>query len=76
MRTFCNEPTSEVEREVQQEVRGEEGPSRPQRIRHMPTRLQECMVTSDDVVKEEGELVHYAFYADFEPVNAVEALKY
>ena len=41
----------------------------------MPARLQECVITSDDVVGEEGELVHYAFYADVEPVNAAEALK-
>ena len=41
----------------------------------MPARLQECVITPDDVVDEEGELVHYAFYADVEPVNAAEALK-
>jgi hypothetical protein len=33
------------------------------------------MITSDDMVNEEGELVHYAFYADVKPVNADEALK-
>ena len=33
------------------------------------------MVTSDDVVDNEGELVHYAFYADVKPVNTAEALK-
>ena len=36
----------------------------------MPTRLQDCVITSDDVVDNEGELVHYV-----EPVNTVEALK-
>ena len=41
----------------------------------MPARLQECVITSDDVVNEEGELVHYAFYAYIEPVNAAKALK-
>ena len=41
----------------------------------MPARLQECVITSDDVVNEEGELIYYAFYADVGPVNAVEALK-
>ena len=41
----------------------------------MHARLQECVITSDDVVNDEGELVHYAFYAYVEPVNAVEVLK-
>ena len=75
VRILCDEPASDVEREVRQEVKDELGPSRPQRTRHMPARLQECVITSDDVVDEEGELVHYAFYADVEPVNATETLK-
>jgi len=76
VRIFCDELASEVEREVrQEEVRGEAGPSRPQRIRHMHARLQKCVIILDDMVNEEGELVHYAFYADVEPVNAAEALK-
>ena len=33
------------------------------------------MITSDDVIDNDGELVHYAFYADIEPVNAAKALK-
>ena len=33
------------------------------------------MITSDDMVDDEGELVHYAFYADIELVYAAEALK-
>ena len=33
------------------------------------------MITSDDIINEEGELVHYAFYTGVEPVNAIEALK-
>ena len=41
----------------------------------MPARLQDCVVTSDDVVDKEGELVHYAFYADVKPINVAEALK-
>ena len=41
----------------------------------MPARLQDCVITSYDVINDEGELVHYAFYADIEPVNATEALK-
>lgn len=27
------------------------------------------------MVDDEGEIVHYAFYADTEPINVVEALK-
>ena len=76
MRILYEEPTVEVKREVrQEEVRGEASTSRTQRTRHMPARLQECVITSDDMVGEEGELVHYAFYADVEHVNATEALK-
>ena len=76
----------ELEIQVEREVRQEEPtvidqPStstsrpQPQRTRRMPARLQDCEVTSDDVVDNKGELVHYAFYADVEPVNAAEALK-
>ena len=74
MRIFYDELASEVKREVQQEEVGGEA-STNQRTRHMPARLQECVITSDDVVDEEGELVHYALYADVEPVNVAEALK-
>lgn len=41
----------------------------------MPTRLQECLITSNDMVDNEGELVHYALYADIEPDNIIGALK-
>ena len=56
-------------------MRGEAGPRRPQRKRRMPARLQECVITSDDVVDNEGELVHYAFYTNVEPINVAETLK-
>ena len=73
---LLEEPETQVKREVrQEEVRDQPSISRPQRTRHMSARLQDCVITSDDVVDEEGELVHYAFYADVEPVNAAEALK-
>ena len=49
--------------------------SRPQRTRHMPARLQDCVITSNDVVDNKGELVHYAFYGDVEPVNGAKTLK-
>ncbi|XP_050888672.1 uncharacterized mitochondrial protein AtMg00820-like [Lathyrus oleraceus] len=41
----------------------------------MPAGLQECVITLDDMVDDKDELVHYVFYVDVEPVNAVEALK-
>lgn len=41
----------------------------------MPTRLHKCVITSYDVINDEGELVHYAFYVDIEPINADETLK-
>ena len=70
------EPETQVEREVRQEEPTDiPSTSRPQRTRRMPARLQDCVITSDDVIDNEGELVHYAFYADVEPVNAAEALK-
>ncbi|MCI59138.1 hypothetical protein A2U01_0080393, partial [Trifolium medium] len=37
---------------------------RPSRTRSMPTRLQECEMTPDDEVTDEGDLVHLAFLAD------------
>lgn len=40
----------------------------------MSGRLQEFIITSNDVVDDEGELTHYDFYAYVESVNAVEAL--
>ncbi|MCI91104.1 hypothetical protein A2U01_0112398, partial [Trifolium medium] len=40
----------------------------------MPARLQECEITPDGQVNDEGELVHYAFLADTEPVSMNEAL--
>lgn len=41
----------------------------------MFVRLQECVITSDDVVDDEDEMVHYEFYAYTEPDNVVESLK-
>ncbi|MCI46293.1 hypothetical protein A2U01_0067533, partial [Trifolium medium] len=48
--------------------------NRPQRTRNMPARLQECEIALDSQVNDEGELVHYAFLADTEPVSMNEAL--
>ncbi|XP_058733869.1 uncharacterized mitochondrial protein AtMg00820-like [Vicia villosa] len=41
----------------------------------MSLRLQECVITLNDAVDNEGELVHCVLYVDVEPVNATEALK-
>ena len=76
MGILFEEPETQVEREVRQEEPADiPSTSRPQRTRRMPARLQDCVITSDDVIDDEGELVHYAFYADVKPVNAAEALK-
>ena len=56
---LLEEPETQVERDVrQEEVRDQPSTStsRPQRTRHMPARLQDCVITSDDVVDDEGEL--------------------
>lgn len=47
---------------------------RPQRHRQPPSRLQDYEVNLDDSVNEDGELVHFAFFADLEPVTLEEAL--
>ncbi|MCI62810.1 retrotransposon protein, partial [Trifolium medium] len=60
--------TSEVEK-LPQQTRVQ-----PQRTRNMPARIQDFEITPDDQVNDDGELVHYAFLADTEPVNMTEAL--
>lgn len=37
--------------------------------------LKKCVIISDDMVDDEGELVHYTLYENIEPLNATEALK-
>ncbi|XP_058758225.1 uncharacterized protein LOC131631445 [Vicia villosa] len=44
-------------------------------VRSMLKDKQECVITSDDAVDNEGELVHYAFYTDVKQVNAIKELK-
>src|ERR1051325_5627840 len=41
----------------------------------MLARLQNYVITSNDVVDNEGEMVHYTFNADVEPANVAKALK-
>lgn len=69
MRIMYEEPSSESE------VRTQAGFKRPQRTRNMLARLHDCVVTPDDEVNDEGEMIHYAFYADIEPVNVTKTLK-
>lgn len=59
---------------IEVEVHNQAGINRPQRTRNMPARLQDCVVTPNDVVNDEGELVDYVFYAYIEPMNMVETL--
>ncbi|KAK2359746.1 putative mitochondrial protein [Trifolium repens] len=41
----------------------------------MPARLQECEITADNEVTEEGDLVHLAFMGESESINVNDALK-
>ena len=77
---LLEEQETQVEREIRQEepaiiYQPSTSTSRPQRTRRMPASLRDYVTTSNEVVDDEGELVHYTFYADVEPVNAAEALK-
>ncbi|PNY02360.1 copia-type polyprotein [Trifolium pratense] len=48
---------------------------RPQRTKLVPTRLNDCEVTHDSAVNDEGGLIHFALLADYELVNFKDALK-
>jgi len=50
-------------------------PTRPQRNRQTPARLNDCEVISDNAVNEEGDLTHFALLADSKPINFKEAIK-
>ena len=41
----------------------------------MPARLHECVITSNDMVNAECEMVQYALYSNTELINVTEALK-
>ncbi|MCI35942.1 hypothetical protein A2U01_0057163, partial [Trifolium medium] len=43
--------------------------------RNLSARLQDCVMTSNNDVTEEGDLVDLVFYAESEPVNLEAALK-
>lgn len=69
VRIMYEEPCSEVEVQTQAST------NQTLRTWNMLVRLQDCVVTPDDVVNVEGELVHYALYAGIEPMNVIDALK-
>ncbi len=48
---------------------------RPQRNRHVPSRLEDYEVLPDSAVNDEGELIHFALLADAEPLNYKEAIQ-
>jgi hypothetical protein len=50
-------------------------PTRPRRNIQMPRRLADCEIAPDNVVNNEGEIVHYAMLADTEPLDVKAALK-
>lgn len=57
------------------EHEGVEAIVRPQRIKQAPSRLGDCAVISDNAVNDEGDIIHFALLADFEPLNFEEELK-
>ena len=49
---------------------------RSRRQQQQPTHLQDCEVNLDDEVDDNGDLVHFAFLADLEPVRLVDAIQH
>ncbi|GAU33832.1 hypothetical protein TSUD_393400 [Trifolium subterraneum] len=49
--------------------------NRPQRTRQVPNRLNDCEITSDNAVNDEGDIIHFALLADSEPIDYKDALK-
>lgn len=41
----------------------------------MPGKLQNCVVTPDNMINDEGELIRYTFYANTKPMNLTKELK-
>ncbi|GAU30980.1 hypothetical protein TSUD_104940 [Trifolium subterraneum] len=48
---------------------------RSTRTRTQPARLNDCIITSDNEINGEGDLVHLAFNVEAEPVNFEDAVK-
>jgi len=49
---------------------------RPRRQQRQPVHLQDCVVNLDDEVYDNGDLVHFAFLADSEPVRLADAIQH
>jgi len=49
---------------------------RPRRQQRQPVHLQDCEVNLDDEVDDNGDLVHFAFFADSEPVRLPDAIQH
>ena len=67
-----DEGDNEVDGNVPQE---NEASVRPQRIRQVPRRLDDCERALENTVSDEGDLIHFALLADAEPVEYRDALK-
>ncbi|GAU17221.1 hypothetical protein TSUD_324240 [Trifolium subterraneum] len=67
-RVWFEDSSSEIEVQTMTQA------NRPQRTRVVPARLQDCEVTSDNQVNDEGDIMHYAFLADTELISVIEAL--
>ena len=48
----------------------------PRRQQRQPVHLQDCEVNLDDEVDDNGDLVHFAFLADLEPVRLADAIQH
>jgi len=49
---------------------------RPRRQQRQPVHLQDCEVNIDDEVDDNGDLVHFAFLAESEPVRLADAMQH
>ncbi|MCI91899.1 hypothetical protein A2U01_0113194, partial [Trifolium medium] len=50
-------------------------PRRSTRTRTLPPRLNDSIITRDNEITTEGDLVHLAYIAEAEPVNFEDAVK-
>jgi len=49
---------------------------RPRRQQRQPVHLQDCEVNLDDEVDDNGDLVHFAFFADSEPMRLADTIQH
>ena len=49
---------------------------RPRRQQRQPVHFQDCEVNLDDEVDDNGDLVHFAFLAESEPVRLADAIQH